>query len=137
MDRAGATARGGFAPARPSAWLIEGLFPYLDEPSTRAVLAQATRLAAPGARLAADVIGRSFLESQWNRPYLEALARENVPWRFGTDEPEAFWAAQGWDATVRRPGEEGASFGRWPYPVLLRRTAGIPNTYLVTASRSL
>ena len=63
------------------------------------------------------------------------MEREGAPWRFGTEEPEAFWAAAGWDATVLRPGEEGAHFGRWPFPVVPREVVGPPNTFLVFGSR--
>jgi methyltransferase (TIGR00027 family) len=132
----GALTGAGFDRGAGSVWLIEGLLPYLDEPSARGVFTQSASLAAPGSSLAADLVGRSLLESRWTRAYLEALERENAPWKFGTDQPEAFLAAAGWSATALRPGEEGASYGRWLYPVLPRETPGVPNSYLVTAIRA-
>ena len=130
-----ALAASGFDRAVPSAWLVEGLFPYLDDATARAVVAQTAAMAAPGSRLAADIIGRGFLESPWTRDYLKALEREGAPWRSGTDDPEGFFATVGWEATVRQPGEDGANFGRWPFPVFPRNTPGVPQSYLVTAVR--
>jgi methyltransferase (TIGR00027 family) len=125
----------GFDAKARSVWLVEGLFPYLDEAGVRGVLTQAASLASPGSQLRADVIGRVFFESVWTQAYLETLDREQASWKFGTDEPEAFFAAAGWHATVVRPGEDGANFGRWPYPVAPRGTLGVPTTFLVSARR--
>lgn len=126
----------GFEPSRMSLWLVEGLTPYLDQAAVGSVLERSAALAAPGSRLAADVVGRSFLESVWTRAHLETMASAGAPWRFGTDQPEEFFGERGWQAAVVRPGTEGASFGRWPYMVLPRGTPGIPDTFLVTAVRS-
>jgi methyltransferase (TIGR00027 family) len=125
----------GFDPTAPSVWLVEGLFPYLEESAAVAVLDQAAALATTGSRLGADVIGRSFLDSPWTRAYLQALEREGAAWKFGSDQPEAFLAAHGWRATTVRPGEQGASYGRWQYPVAPRGAPGIPSVFLVTAIR--
>jgi len=125
----------GFDRTGPSVWLIEGLFPYLEEAAVEAVLSTCAALAAPGSRLACDIVGRTFLETPWTRPFLDALAREGAPWRFGTDTPEQLLGAAGWDATALRPGEEGASFGRWPFPVAPRNTPGVPQTFIVLATR--
>jgi methyltransferase (TIGR00027 family) len=126
----------GFDAAQPSVWLVEGLFPYLDEVAANAVVEQSARLAAPGSRLGADMVGRSMLESPWTRSYLAALARENSPWLFGSDEPEAFFGARGWTATALRPGDPAASYGRWLFPMLPRGFPGNPQSFLVTATRA-
>ena len=155
MDEAGATPRcdrrtvavdltgpwaapleaAGFERPHPTVWLIEGLFPYLDEAAVDAVLTAGSALACPGSRLACDIVGRSFLTAPWTRPFLDALVREGAPWRFGTDAPEELLARFGWDAVARRPGEDGASFGRWPFPVAPRNTPGVPQTFIVMATR--
>jgi methyltransferase (TIGR00027 family) len=134
-DWGGALVAAGFDVATPSVCLIEGLFPYLDEAAAGAVVEQSARLAAPGSRLGADIVGRSMLESPWTRAYLAALARENSPWLFGTDEPEAFFGVHGWVATAFRPGDRQVSYGRWPYPVAPRGLPGIPQSFLITAKR--
>jgi hypothetical protein len=66
---------------------------------------------------------------------LQALAREGSPWKFGTNEPETLFSRHGWRATVLRPGDEGANYGRWPYPRLPRNTEGALESYLITATR--
>ncbi len=126
---------GGFDAQAPALWIVEGLLPYLDEAQTRALLAECAPLASLGSWLLADIVGKSFLESPYTRAYLDWLRRQEVPWRFGTDEPEAFLAAFGWNATARRPGDEGAAYGRWPYLGLPRGTPGYPSIYYVTAAR--
>jgi methyltransferase (TIGR00027 family) len=131
----GALAAGGFDAASPSVWLIEGLTPYLDETTVRALLAQCAAMAAPGSRLGVDLLGQSFFRSSWTRGYLEALERAGAPWKFGTDDPEGLLGAAGWDATVVRPGEPAASFGRWRFPLALRSVADAPTVFLATATR--
>lgn len=125
-----------FAPGDPTLWVIEGLLPYLEEQAVDGLLAQVDPLASPGSRLVADLPGRSFLQSPWVRSTLEAMEREGAPWRFGTDDPEALFAAHGWRATARRPGEEGVSWGRWPFPVPPRGATQFPQSYIVTAERA-
>ena len=131
----GAIGEAGFDHRAPALWVIEGLFPYLEEELAHAVLANCSSLSAPGSRLFADAVSRTFLESPWTQPYLQALDREGAPWKFGSNEPEALFASHGWRARVLRPGDEGASYGRWPYPRLPRNAAGMPESYMITASR--
>jgi hypothetical protein len=92
-------------------------------------------IAATGSKLGTDIIGTSFLESPWTKPYLARLETEGVGWHFGTDEPEKFLGSFGWDATATLPGEPGANWGRWPYPVAPRDVPEFPKTYLLRATR--
>jgi hypothetical protein len=56
--------------------------------------------------------------------------------RFATDDPEGLFASHGWEAHVVEYGEEGANFGRWPWPTVDRRDTNWPHSYLITAHRS-
>jgi methyltransferase (TIGR00027 family) len=132
----GAIGQAGFDGHAPVLWVIEGLFPYLEEAVAHAVLANCSSLSAPGSRLFADAVSRTFLDSPWTQPYLKALERERAPWKFGTNEPEALLARHGWQATALRPGDEGASYGRWDYPRRPRNTPGVPESYMITATRA-
>ncbi len=132
---ADALVRDGFDRSAPSVWVVEGLLTYLYEHQVHDVLRQTAMLAAPGSRLVADLPGRGVLESPWTRSYIVAMDRESAPWRFGSDEPEALFGAHGWQAAVRRPGEEGAHWGRWPHPVPPRTETHLPQNYFVTAVR--
>jgi methyltransferase (TIGR00027 family) len=127
----------GHDAAQPTAFLVEGLLPYLpDEAAALAIFAAAASIAAPGSRLATDVVGQSFLESPWVKTYLEGLAAKGVPWTFGTDEPEALLARAGWPhAHAVEPGDEGVSLGRWPYGLAPRAMREFPHSYLVVARR--
>ncbi len=126
----------GFDPMQPSVWLAEGFFEYLDELGAHRVLVALENLTSPGSRLGADFLSRDFLESPWMASYLARLRERGTPWQFGTNEPEVLLERHGWTVTdVRQPGEEGANFGRWPWPVAQRDQPGFPRSFLVTARR--
>jgi methyltransferase (TIGR00027 family) len=125
----------GFDAQAPSAWLVQGLVQYLPEEAVRNLLQELSGLAATGSVLGADLVSRSLLDSPYMKEYLKTLEERGSPWIFGTDEPEALLAQYGWQAEVVQPGEEGANFGRWQYPVAPRSTPGIPRSYLVTAQK--
>lgn len=125
----------GFSSEAPAVFLVEGLTPYLWPEQVTTLMQRISAIAAPGSRLGADIIGTSFLESPWTKAYLARLEAEGVGWHFGTDEPERFLGSFGWDATATLPGEPGANWGRWTYPVPQRTTVGFPKSYLVRATR--
>jgi methyltransferase (TIGR00027 family) len=127
--------RAGFSEAQPTAFLLEGLLPYLpDEAAALSVLSGVSASAAPGSRLALDMIGQSFLQSPFTKPHLGQLRALGVPWEFGDDDPEGLLARAGFtEIEVRQPGEVG--HGRWPYPTVPRSVPGVPRVYLVVAHR--
>jgi methyltransferase (TIGR00027 family) len=127
----------GHDATQPTAFLVEGLLVYLpDEAAAATIFSAAASIAPPGSRVALDIPGRSLLESPWVRTFLDALAAKGVPWRFGTDEPEAFLARAGWpDAQAVEPGDERVSFGRWPYPLAPRERRDVPHNFMVVARR--
>jgi len=127
--------RPGQARAQPTLWLIEGLIAYLDAAAVHRLLDQVTELCAPGSELLCDAIGQSFLECPWMRPWLEHLAARGTPWRFGTDQPEDLFVPRGWQPTAALFSTAGTRLGRWPFPAYARDTPGIPQSYLVHATR--
>lgn len=124
----------GFDRHAPSVWLAEGLLQYLDDAAARHVVSQTAQLAAPGSVLGANLISAAFLAHPASQSFRDVFARLGAPWQWGTDEPETFFARYGWRATVTVPGEDGANFGRWPWPVT--RDPGALRVFLVTARRS-
>src|SRR5699024_2707829 len=70
-------------------------------------------------------------------PYPPALRAEGAPWIHAEDHPEEMLAACGWhpDSTLR-PGDEGAHFGRWPYPRVEPDTPGAPWSYVMVGSQT-
>ncbi|MFG2843044.1 class I SAM-dependent methyltransferase [Kitasatospora sp. NPDC048296] len=124
----------GFRPNQPTLWVIEGLMFFLAEEDVRRLLGTVRKLSADGSVLLGDFASRVSLINPMARPFLSALAEDGAPWRFGTDRPEEFLAECGWQAReVRQPGDEGAEFGRWPYPVVARDVPGVPRSFLFTA----
>jgi methyltransferase (TIGR00027 family) len=125
----------GFSEAQPTAFLLEGLLPYLpDEATTLSILSGVAAIAAPGSRLALDMIGQSFLRSPFMKPHLDRLRALGAPWEFGDDDPEGLLSRVGFtEVAVRQPGEVG--HGRWPHPTVPRSVPGIPRAYLVVARR--
>jgi len=125
----------GFAPGQRSCWLAEGLTPYLTEAAVRGLLSALSSVATAGSRLGIDFVGASFFSSPFTRDSLKMMAERGMGWHFGTDEPEALLDEYGWRAEAIQPGEEGAHFGRWPYPPLPREQKEFPHSFLVTAIR--
>ncbi|WP_225098620.1 SAM-dependent methyltransferase [Streptomyces sp. CoH27] len=124
----------GFRPGEPTVWVMEGLLFFLPEEAVRGLLATLRRLSGPDSLLAGDMASRASLTNPLARGFLTSLAEDGAPWQFGSDEPEEFLAACGWQPLeVRQPGDDGAAFGRWPYPVVARDVPGVPRSFLFSA----
>ncbi|MET9358661.1 SAM-dependent methyltransferase [Streptomyces sp. NPDC006617] len=126
----------GFAPTRPTLWLVEGLIFCLEPATVRRLLDDLTRLSAPGSEILVDTVGRSMLDSPHTQALRDRLAQEGCPWQFGTDRPEdELLEPRGWRATVHLYSEIGSRLGRWPHPVVARDTPGVPQSFLVHGTR--
>jgi methyltransferase (TIGR00027 family) len=133
QDWTGPLKEAGWKSDEPVLWVVEGLLFFLPEQAVRTLISTLSAHAAPGSVLLGDVISRAALENPLSRPFLNALREDGNPWLFGTEEPEALLAACGWDVTeVKQPGEEGADFDRWPYPVPPRNVPRVPRSFLFT-----
>lgn len=125
----------GWNSSAPTLWVAEGLLYYLPERDARTLLGRLASLAAPGSALAGDLISHQSMISEFTREGLTRLRADGCPWLWGTDRPEEFLSSCGWTpGEVRLPGEDGASYGRWPWPPLPRDTLGFPMNYLFTAT---
>jgi methyltransferase (TIGR00027 family) len=127
--------RAGFDPGRPSGWLLEGFLFYLPDDSLARVLDEVTGMAAPGSWLGFDIVNRITLTSPWTRQWIQMQADSGAPWVGWLDDPEGFLAARGWQVSLTQPGEEGANFGRWAYPVIPRTMPDMPRSWYVVARR--
>ena len=126
----------GFDSRQRTVWLLEGLLFYLPEGVVTHLFDVITDLSPMGSWLGCESKNTEMLVSPFTRPWIKALEAEGVPWVSSMDNPEAFLAEYGWQATVVQPGEEGAHFGRWLLPVVPRQVAGVPRTFFVTALRA-
>ncbi|MBC2876714.1 MULTISPECIES: SAM-dependent methyltransferase [Streptomyces] len=125
----------GFRTDLPVCWVAEGLSQYLEEKAVLGLLDRITSLSAPGSRVLMDFVGRSLLESPAMAPMLELFGSRGMTWKYGDEAPEELFARRGWRAEVTRLGTAGTRFGRWPFPDVPRGTPGVPQGYLVSATR--
>lgn len=129
----GSLKEAGWRSEEPTLWVVEGLLFFLPETAVRTLLATLCAHSAPGSVLLGDAISEAALHNPLSRPFLKALEDDGNPWLFGTEEPEALLRSCGWAVReMRQPGEEGADFGRWPYPVPQRRMPRVPRSFLFT-----
>jgi methyltransferase (TIGR00027 family) len=131
-----AVQQAGFDSGQRVVWLLEGLLFYLPAEVVTALFERITVLSILGSWLGCELKNTEMLTSPQTHSWIELLAREGAAWISSLDEPEAFLAARGWRARVVEPGEDGAHFGRWPFPVIPRSEPGVPRTFFVTALRS-
>ncbi len=100
----------GFDPAAPTAWLAEGLLPFLPGQAQESMFSSIDELSAPGSRIAVEVFGvdpaaREEVHELWKQARAEREARgEDVSfdvldlWYHDDDRPECadWFAAHGW-----------------------------------------
>ncbi|MFD8985201.1 class I SAM-dependent methyltransferase [Streptomyces sp. NPDC059564] len=132
-DWTGPLRAAGWNPDEPVLWVVEGLLFFLPEQAVRHLIGTLAGQSAPGSVLLGDVISKAALENPLSRAFLNCLEEDGNPWLFGTETPEQLLAECGWAVReVRQPGEDGADFGRWPYPVPARTVARVPRSFLFT-----
>ena len=107
----------GFDPARPTAWIAEGLLPYLPAQAESDLFDRVGDLSAPGSRIAVEHFGDAVNEIADDERFA-SLSR-----RFGIDVRELFFAEPrrdaaarledlGWTVTSSEAGELATSYGR-------------------------
>lgn len=131
-----ALQQAGFDPGQRVVWLLEGLLFYLPTWVVTSLFEMITALSTMGSWLGCELKNTEMLTSPQTRSWIDLLAREGAAWISSIDDPEAFLAEHGWSAMVVEPGEDGAHFGRWPFPVIPRSVPEVPRTFFVTAIRS-
>jgi methyltransferase (TIGR00027 family) len=97
-------------------FIAEGLSYYLTENENARLLDKLASLAAPGSRLAIDMVSRDHLEDPAAAPFFEFAAARGIHWQFGTNDPAGFLAAHGWQAEVNAFYAIARRLGRWPPP---------------------
>lgn len=115
----------GFDPARPTAWLAEGLLMYLPAEAQDRLFEQITDLSAPGSRLSAEAVGhhdedrRTRMRERWEK-MADDLGIErsvdiadltyNDPHRADLTE---WLGAHGWTASGTPSVQQMQRMGRW------------------------
>jgi methyltransferase (TIGR00027 family) len=125
----------GFDPARPAAFVIEGLLMYLEPEAADRLFESLVRIAADGNWMGGDIVNSEMLTSPFVAPMMQRFEDLGCPWRFGAPDPGAFLAAHGWHGVAVQPGEEAAHFGRWPHPIVPRAVPGMPRIFLMSTTK--
>jgi methyltransferase (TIGR00027 family) len=118
----------GFDPARPTAWLAEGLLPFLPASAQEAMFSAVDALSASGSRVAVEIFGadeekRKEAEQKWAelRAKREARGEDTAFNPFdlwfdhgGRTEPADWFAAHGWATQTVSARDEADRLGRPP-----------------------
>ncbi|MCV7079377.1 SAM-dependent methyltransferase [Mycobacterium szulgai] len=118
----------GFDTIQPTAWLAEGLLPFLPAAAQEAMFAAIDSLSGPGSRVAVEMFGvdedkREEAEEKWARLRARRAARgEDTsfnPFELwfddeGRPEPADWFAAHGWSAQTVSSHDEATRLGRPP-----------------------
>ncbi|MCB9418287.1 MAG: SAM-dependent methyltransferase [Ardenticatenaceae bacterium] len=127
----------GFDPQTPSLWLLEGFLFYLAHEVTTPLLDAVTSLAAPGSWLGFDVVNTPTLTSPLTQKWVAMQAAAGAPWVGTMDDPIAFLAARGWQASLTQAGAADAHYGRWPFPIIPVTMPNMPHNWYVTAQKMI
>jgi methyltransferase (TIGR00027 family) len=102
----------GFDPARPTAWLVEGLLIYLSSDQAARLLTDVGTLSAPGSQVAMER-GESVPGLTRETSATPLGARLAALWQGGLGEDNAAWlAGHGWRAARHDLAEVAAGYGR-------------------------
>jgi methyltransferase (TIGR00027 family) len=132
-DWTAALTAAGFDPHAPTAWLAEGLLPYLTMTDNDRLLATITGLSTPGSHLAVDHMDSSATNTRGMRATSDTVRKMGVAWKSTLDDPVGWLAGHGWHATTARVPALGTRYGR-PLPESTDLTASNA-VILCTATR--
>ncbi|NKR56007.1 SAM-dependent methyltransferase [Prescottella equi] len=106
----------GFDPAQPSAWLAEGLLPFLPNAAKERLCRSVTELSAPGSRFEVEHIDdvRAMMqeESAQRARDLFGVDIESLWPDDGPFDPAAWLTEHGWDVEAERSADVAERFGR-------------------------
>jgi methyltransferase (TIGR00027 family) len=112
-DWADHLAAGGFDPAVPTAWLIEGVLIYLTHEAAAALLARVDRLSAPGSRVAFEYHTGATSDLLDQARTTSTMVGYAELWRGGLAVDAADWLREhGWRPSVHALGDLAAGYGR-------------------------
>lgn len=121
----------GFDPARPAAWIAEGLLMYLPPDAQDRLLDSIAALSAPGSRLATDDIDAAVMSGDWARQLAERSRRAgsdiDATGLFYSGERTSardYLAAHGWRVSVLSIADAYAANGFAPPDHELAAVAG-------------
>lgn len=124
--------RAGFDSARKTAFLVERL-QHLPPERADGFLREISALASEGSWIGFSAATSATLRSTFMEPWLRKLEAAGLPpWTFGVDEPDAWLASHGWNASSIVAGAPEVRYGRWPYGYHERGTPAVPRVFLTS-----
>ncbi len=127
----------GLDPALPIAWIVEGLFIYLQESSVHRLLSSITHLSVPGSHLLCDIVSRTLLAHGMTSGLRQHFATGGFSMQFGTDDPAVLLGKYGWQAVVHTMSSIGVSAGKLPVAANSGVTPTYGDGYLISATYGL
>lgn len=108
----------GFEPAQPTAWIAEGLLPYLPPDAQDRLFDEITALSAPGSRVATEHMDMSSMRDDWVETMDERSKRAGTDLKlselfFMGDRNSArdYLSSHGWQVSIRNTTEAFAANG--------------------------
>jgi methyltransferase (TIGR00027 family) len=127
----------GFNPEAPTAWLAEGLLPYLDDEAKASLFGAVGQMSAPGSQIAIDHNPASVSSLRTYTPLQAAIDERGVAldpaeiWRGEHHEdPVARMASLGWAVSVTLVADAAREYGR---PLSEALPESMLGTLLITA----
>ncbi len=117
----------GFDRTAPSAWLAEGLLPYLPAEAEQALLETVAERAAPGSRIAVEDftdVAAQLADPEFQR--IQVHMGVDLSELLHTDDradPGAWFAGRGWQVSTHRAGDVASEWGR-PFDAVTARVQG-------------
>ncbi|WP_225839716.1 SAM-dependent methyltransferase [Streptomyces sp. NK08204] len=114
-DFAARLAGSTFDPGRPTAWVAEGVLPYLTADQARKVITDVGRLSAPGSRLVFEHADKPGPDPRAKAAALTTPGADRISTmvRGGLGPQGRDWVAgQGWTLQITERGELGPRYGR-------------------------
>lgn len=124
----------GFVSGARTAWLVEGLLPYLREVDVRRLLTQVSALSAVGSALAFDCAGVDPFSVEGFSCETEKLRARGIRMHFFCDDPASLLAPFGFSAEDHSFGELAERVGR-EMPRGAAEVAARLHGHLISASR--
>lgn len=115
----------GHDASKPTAWVAEGLFYYLERPDALAVTDTLTRLSAPGSRVVFDVPHPGFVTDPEKAEFARYMSDRGSPFVGAAEHPAELLRDTGWvTEAYRSPTSKPAGAPGWTRC----RTASPPTT---------
>jgi len=101
----------GFDPTAPTAWLVEGLLPYLTPDAGDALIAKLTQLSASGSELLIEQLHK-VTEGETGRPMREVVKSIGTTLRSARDDLPSWLAEYGWRTEMNASYDPAIGHGR-------------------------